>query len=146
MTRILVPLDTSDVAATALDATATLARALDAEVVLLTVIDLVVQNALDPMMDAERITAVQAAQIYQARVVTQLVEEGIQAEGLVVDGKDPAAAIVDTAEHQNVDMIVMCTHGRSGPARWLLGSVTQRVIRASTVPVHICPVRSVKEQ
>ncbi len=146
MTRILVPLDTSDVAAKALDDAVTLARALDAEVVLLTVLDLVVHNALDPMMDSERITAERAAQTYQGRVVTQLVDKGIQAEGLVVDGKDPAAAIVDTAEHQKVDMIVMCTHGRSGPARWLLGSVTERVIRASTVPVHICPVRSIKEQ
>ena len=146
MSRILVPLDTSDVAARALDSAASLARALDAEVVLLTVLDLDALHALNPIMESDGITAVRAAQTYQELVVTQLVKEDIQAEGLVVSGKDTAAVIVDTAEQQNVDMIVMCTHGRSGPARWLLGSVTQRVVRASTVPVHIFPVRSIKEQ
>ena len=141
MTRILVPLDTSEVAAKALGTAATLARALDAEVLLLTVLDLVVHNALNPVMDSERITAERAAETYQGPVVTQFAEQGIPAEGLVVDGTDPAAVIADTAEHQNVDMIVMCTHGRSGAARWLLGSVALRVIRAATVPVHIIPVR-----
>ena len=141
MTRILVPLDTSDLAARALDIAATLARALDAEVVLLTVLDLVVQNALVPFAESEHITAERAAEAYQERVVTQLTDQGIRTEGMVRASLDPAAVIVDTAEDQNVDMIVMCTHGRSGPARWLLGSVSQRVIRATTVPVHIIPVR-----
>jgi hypothetical protein len=56
-------------------------------------------------------------------------------ETLVIDG-DPAGVIVDTAEAQDVDLIVMSTHGRGGLARWWLGSVTEKVLRA-TRPILI---------
>jgi nucleotide-binding universal stress UspA family protein len=50
---------------------------------------------------------------------------------------DVAAAIVDTAAAENVDLIVMSTHGRSGFSRWMLGSVTERVLRQATRPVLV---------
>ena len=51
-----------------------------------------------------------------------------------VDGS-PAREIVDYAEEEGIDVIVMGTHGRSGVDRLLLGSVAERVVRSSTVPV-----------
>jgi nucleotide-binding universal stress UspA family protein len=44
---------------------------------------------------------------------------------------------VDTAEAQNVDLIIMSTHGHGGLARWWLGSVTEKVLRATTRPILI---------
>ena len=52
----------------------------------------------------------------------------------------PAAAIVDVAESQNIDLIVMGTHGREGMSHLLLGSVAERVVR--TAP---CPLLTVSE-
>ena len=52
----------------------------------------------------------------------------------VVSG-DPASAIIDAAMEQEVDLIVMATHARTGLEHLFLGSVTERVVRESTVPV-----------
>ncbi|NDJ61427.1 MAG: universal stress protein [Chloroflexi bacterium] len=52
---------------------------------------------------------------------------------------DPASLIVETAEKLHVDAIVMSTHGRSGIGRWLFGSVTQKVLSGSGVPVFVVP-------
>ena len=48
---------------------------------------------------------------------------------------DPASAIVRVASEENVDMIVMGTHGRSGLSRILMGSVAEAVVRKATCPV-----------
>jgi nucleotide-binding universal stress UspA family protein len=48
-----------------------------------------------------------------------------------------AEAILDYTEHHHVDLIAIATHGRSGVSRWVFGSVTQKVIQASHVPVLV---------
>ncbi len=48
---------------------------------------------------------------------------------------DPAEAIVRVAETENIDLIVMGTHGRRGLARLLMGSVAEAVVRAAPCPV-----------
>ena len=55
-------------------------------------------------------------------------------EILVVTG-DPAASIIEGAEKQGADLIVMATHGRTGISHFFLGSVAERVVRESSVPV-----------
>ncbi len=51
----------------------------------------------------------------------------------------PAAIIVDTAAELGVHAITMSTHGRSGFSRWLLGSVTLKVLEAAPCPVFVVP-------
>jgi nucleotide-binding universal stress UspA family protein len=48
---------------------------------------------------------------------------------------DPANEIVDYASKNNIDVIVMASHGRSGPSRWAFGSVADKVFRSTCVPV-----------
>jgi nucleotide-binding universal stress UspA family protein len=50
-----------------------------------------------------------------------------------------ADLIVEAAEKAQVDAIVMSTHGRSGITRWLLGSVTSKVLSAASCPVFVIP-------
>ena len=64
----------------------------------------------------------------------------LQAEIVVTEGT-PAAAILTAAEQHQVDCIVMATHGRSGIRRFVLGSVTERVVRGSSRPVLAVPSR-----
>jgi nucleotide-binding universal stress UspA family protein len=47
----------------------------------------------------------------------------------------PAKAIVEYAERETVDLIVLSTHGRTGFGRWVFGGVADRVLRATTIPV-----------
>ncbi len=50
---------------------------------------------------------------------------------------DPASSIIDTAENESFDMIIMCTHGMSASKRFLLGSVTSKVVHYSKTPVLV---------
>jgi len=50
---------------------------------------------------------------------------------------DPATSIIDFAEKNSFDMIIMCTHGMSASKRFLLGSVTNKVVHYSKTPVLV---------
>jgi len=141
MNSILVPLDTSEAAAKAIEPAMELAEALDYSLLLVVIADDVVTNAMRALMDSEHITAEQGLAQYLGQQVADLEGRGVEIKTMVVDSKDPAASISDTAEASGAEMIVMCSHGRSGPARWLLGSTADRVIRSAPVPVHLIPVR-----
>jgi nucleotide-binding universal stress UspA family protein len=56
----------------------------------------------------------------------------------------PHAKIVEKAAKENVDLIAMCTHGRTGPLHMLLGSVTEKVVRRAACPV--LTLRPAKEE
>lgn len=59
---------------------------------------------------------------------------GIEAHTEVMEGSPPEV-ILDYAEENDIDLIIMSTHGRSGVSRFLLGSVTEGVLRATDTPV-----------
>ena len=61
-------------------------------------------------------------------------KEGVGTRTIVVDG-NPAEEIMNYAERNGIDLIVISSHGRSGASRWLFGSVAEKVSRHSTIPV-----------
>jgi nucleotide-binding universal stress UspA family protein len=75
-----------------------------------------------------------AAETHLARYVGSRVGEALPVESLVVEGP-PAAAILKTAQDRPAEWIVMGTHGYSGWHRFLLGSVTERVLQETDRPV-----------
>lgn len=62
-------------------------------------------------------------------------------ERAVVRGR-PAAALREYVEESGADLVVMGAHGRSGVSRWMLGSVTERLLRTTDVPVLVVPGRA----
>jgi nucleotide-binding universal stress UspA family protein len=74
------------------------------------------------------------AQRYLDRIAEQMKAKGINASTQVLLWS-PAEAIVGFAEETGCDVIVMSSHGRSGPSRWAYGSVAEKVFRATCVPV-----------
>ena len=70
----------------------------------------------------------------------RLREAGLPTEGRIADG-DPRAALVDLARTERVDLIVLGSHGRTGLARWMLGSVSSHVVTHAP-----CSVIVVKEK
>ena len=141
MNHIIVPLDTSDVSAEALDAAAELAGAFGANITLLVVLDTAVRNGLREAAESESVRIETEAETYLGAIAADLGERGLNVSTEIVDSPDPAAGISDSAKAHDADLIVMCTHGRTGAERWLLGSVTDRVIRSTSVPVHVIPSR-----
>jgi len=80
------------------------------------------------------------ARNYLEKVAKDLGEKGLDIKTVVTDGI-PADDILNYATKNKVDLIIMSTHGRSGLVRWFSGSVAEKVIRHSTVPVLISPPR-----
>ena len=76
-----------------------------------------------------------AAEDYVLPLVERLRGRGVAAEGLVVLDSDPARTILRLAEEHGAELIAMSTHTRSGAARLFVGGVTDKVLRASTLPV-----------
>ena len=80
----------------------------------------------------------------EGRTALETVRERARAAGVSVTGTvangPPVRVILDYAEDNEIDLIVMGTHGRSGIERQLLGSVTENVVRHADVPVCCVPI------
>lgn len=149
VSTVIVPLDGSTMAEQALPHAVNLARSLGARMVLaravLSAAELyrfigyfyIPPPTLSLDMEAE-------AMRYLEETVEKVRNQGVvQVDQTLLHG-DPAISIVDLAASSKESLIVMTTHGRSGIRRWVLGSVTDRIIRTSENPVLV--VRAVQEK
>ncbi len=143
-THIVVPLDGSELAETAIEPAINLAQAFDAKVTL-------VRVASSPQIRASRFMTglPDAADLYlslQQQIVTEVqgylegVKEQWQTapitlEARMIEGAPVAERLLALIAVMDADLIVMNTHGRSGVSRWLLGSVAERVVRGAEIPV-----------
>ena len=140
--KILAPLDGSKVSECSLPHIKAIATACGVpEVVLMMVVEPVfnVEAEATARVGRDLMAEVEQAnwdkdKAYLDGVATKLKADGIQAQAVLAKGK-PADTIMDFAQKNNVDLIIMSTHGRSGVSRWLMGSVTDKVVRHSPVPV-----------
>lgn len=135
--KIVVPLDLSDVAARAIGPAKMFAKALGDELMLVTVLGLRIHADLVAQANSEQIEVPELIESYLRSVASDL--DGIEADYSLISGDDAAEALVDYAGKGGVRMVVMATHGRSGFERWKLGSITERVVRHSPVPVTVIP-------
>jgi len=135
--KILVHLDGSKVAEGVLPHAKALAYSEGAELVLLTV-------AANPVMDfafsdpglaqSAVLEQEERSKTYITEIEEQLRSAGFKTSTVLRVGS-VAEVILEVAEELQVDAIAMSTHGRTGPARWLLGSIAERVVHSSKVPV-----------
>lgn len=142
--RILVPLDGSDRSDQILAPAADLARTLRARLILLEVAS-VVSPAIDSQEARERLLLLERsepghtrdkAENHLARVADQLRAAGLDVEYHAVTG-EPVSTIAAEASTQAVDLIAMATHGRTGLARLVMGSVTEATLRRVDLPMLV---------
>jgi nucleotide-binding universal stress UspA family protein len=135
--KILVPLDGSKLAEKILPRVEKMVRYCQAEVHLIRV---VVSYRIDPKEEKEeRERLLQEAWTYLEKIVSRLRKKRVRAHAVVVYGKD-AVQVCDFARKNKFDLIAMATHGRSGISRWALGSVADKVLNCSVVPVMLIRV------
>lgn len=79
------------------------------------------------------------------KVAREARQRDVTTEPFVTDAGEVAGAIVDHVRDHDVDLVIMGTHARSGLPRFLLGSVTERVLRASPVPILAVPLHPDKD-
>lgn len=130
--RILVPLDGSELAEAVLTQVRRLLFRKDAEVILVQAVSVPPGIEADVGRVLETLRAGAAA--YVAGVEGRLAAQGARVRSLVRVG-GAGEVILRAAEEERAGLIAMSTHGRSGIARWVLGSVAEKVVRASPVPV-----------
>jgi nucleotide-binding universal stress UspA family protein len=140
--RILVPLDGSELAETALQSARLIARKQAAELILITVSTYGQLLAPSPagysmMIPAQTPNLLDSdAENYLDTIYHKVYEPGLEIKTKAVSG-DIAGNIVDLAAAEGVDLIIMTTHGYSGFTRWMMGSVTERVLRSAQCPVLV---------
>jgi len=151
--RILVPTDGSDVAEAAVDHAIDLATKYDTEIHALYVAD---TDAVAYGLGAEQVDRIRQGNFSD---MTELREEAEGATGHVATlaeehgidavehhaGGQPHRMIGDYADDHDIDLIVMGSHGRAGVRRALLGSVTERTLRSTHVPVLVVDYRGTDE-
>ena len=139
--NILIPTDGSEITTKAVSAAIELARTLGARLSTISVKEPFPYSAISEMQpvppqeffDAqERIAASRVKAVVSAANAA-----GLDCSAFTVEALHPWEAIIDHANAQGCDLIVMASHGRRGVAAFLLGSETQRVLIHSKVPVLV---------
>jgi nucleotide-binding universal stress UspA family protein len=140
--KVLVPLDGSELAECVLPHVETIAAGCGTEaVIFLRVVEpVVIPSAyFGADFSGEELTRLNnehqtAAKEYIDKLIARTRYDGVKVEGKTAAGR-AAEVIADFAKDNGIDLITIATHGRSGVSRWVWGSVAERVLRSSCVPV-----------
>ena len=147
--KILVPTDGSETSEAAVEHAVDLAEKYGAEVHALYVVD---TDSMSLSLGAEQLDRIEQGHFGE---MTEVKDRADSATGFVADragehglevvehvsaGK-PHSLIEDYVENNDIDLVVMGTHGRSGIKRALLGSVAERTLRSVTAPVMVVDSR-----
>lgn len=136
-TKILVPVDFSSSSHAALDAATELAEKFHAEIVLFHVIP-AFPNVSIPDSITEASVVEQARKAAEERFAVShrsLAAKSIKMSSGIEVGNDVAGAILDAAEHNGADMIVISTHGLSGWYPMVFGSIAEKIVKLAQCPV-----------
>jgi len=137
--KMLVPLDGSDLAEVVLPYAKEIAGRLDLDVILLHVYS----PAKHDFIPMHQVYIERMAEIVRSQSQEVQEKAGVQPRGKVVKVRGelavghPAEEILRYADKNNVDLILIATHGHSGIKRWAMGSVADKVLRAANVPVWL---------
>lgn len=151
--RILIPTDGSNVAQSAVTHGLDIAKRYDADLHALFVAD---TDAIAYGLAADEVERIRNGNFEnmgeldnQAHEATGYVVEEGEEHGLTVHehhaGGKPHNVIAEQAAEEDIDLIVMGSHGRAGVRRALLGSVTERTLRSTDVPVLVVDYEGVEE-
>ena len=136
--KILAPLDGSDTGESALPYVEALAANAQASVDLLQIVSppSTVESSLLGGPDWRNFIKAMhdAGENYLKTINSRLSDNGVKSTYAVVTG-DPADKIVEYVEDKKISLIAMSTHGRTGLARWVLGSVTDKVLHGAKIPI-----------
>lgn len=140
--HLLLPTDGSPLSARAIDQGLALAKQLGAKVSMIIVLEpLRAFNASSELLADVRESfekgSREAADRALQAAADQAAAMGVQASTTVVTGSQPYRQIIDAATQGGCDLIVMASHGRRGVSGLLVGSVTQKVLTHSSVPVLV---------
>jgi len=139
--RILVPTDGSDITAKAVDTSITLAKSVGAKVYTISVKEPFPYSAISEMQPTppqEFFDAQERIAAKRVQAVSELCAAAdVPCQAHTVEALHPWEAIIEHAQRNDCDLVVMASHGRRGVTALLLGSETQKVLTHCKVPILI---------
>lgn len=145
--HLLVPLDGSQLAEVALPAACELADHFRSKITLLRVTRTpYIASGLDGITYAEMVINLRQQEYDEGLAYLKMKQRALRQQGYLVEqvvrqGEQIAEVILATVQEVEADTVVMSTHGRGGVSRWVFGSVADRVLRQSEVPVVLIRAR-----
>lgn len=138
--KIMVATDGSEEVRKAINSAIEIAKLSNAKMYAVHVVSLD-SHSISPYNDSEWEKAVKEQLITEGKEATAYVENmgktaNIEVESIILEGS-PADEIIDFAERNDIDLIVMGTQGKSAIHRFLIGSVAEKVVRHSKRPVLV---------
>jgi nucleotide-binding universal stress UspA family protein len=137
--KILVPLDGSALSERAIEPAEKIAKAIGYEMVLFRVIDTPLETTPEAEPEEERRAAsasIEKATTYLKGIASRIEGKGIKTRIEVGVGY-PHSAILALADKEDVEFIIMSTHGRTGLSRALMGSIAEKVVHKTDRPVML---------
>jgi nucleotide-binding universal stress UspA family protein len=137
--RVLIPVDGSETAEAILPFILEIAGPLDIDIVLLRVIPPAPPVVLEASPYVEIVDGAaqrEEADAYLSGLAAEVRAKGLRVTRLTRRG-EPVAEILAAAHEAGADLIAMTTHGRTGPARLLFGSIAEGVLRHADMPVFL---------
>jgi nucleotide-binding universal stress UspA family protein len=139
--HILIPTDGSQLAERGLTHGLALAKSLGAKVSVIFVVEPFPEMTgryLETLARYVELRKEQATSVLDAAAKAAK-QAGVPCETIQVENSQPHQGIIAAAEEKDCDLIVMSSHGRSGLAALLIGSVTNKVLTHAKTPVLVCP-------
>ncbi len=141
--RIMIPLDGSKLAEEALAPALSIVRQFDGELLLFRVVTPQhVSVHFDGVSYAELLGQMREqanwfANDYLQKLQNTLTDDGYNVRYGLVEDEFVAEAVLEEAHKEEIDLIVMSTHGRGGIRRWVFGSIADKVLRQAEIPVML---------
>jgi nucleotide-binding universal stress UspA family protein len=139
--KLMVPLDGSDLAECVVPHVEAIAKGCETEeIILLRVVEpermyRVSESAIDPnLAEIRESERKKNAAAYLDTIVKRFADMGLKTTPRALVGR-VAERLIDYCMDERVDLIIIVTHGRSGITRWVRGSVADRILRTSLIPV-----------
>ncbi len=136
---IVVGVDLSDASGIAITQAGFLAKATGLELLVAVNVNIPERAVIEDLMLAEKGTFEDAGHELLRRMAA-LYAPGVETRQVMTFRDSAADGLLDVVADTDASMLVVASHGRSGMKRWLLGSVAEKLARASSVPVMIVPV------
>ena len=130
--KILVPLDGSEASEMALEEAMGWARAYSASLILY-------QSVSSATLPSPEMIEANRAEFFRVEKYLEMKKGQCEGIDVTVEAEEdhPAEGILKVAARNEADLIIMSSHGRGGIARWMLGSVAERVVQSSDCPVLV---------
>lgn len=140
--RVVVPVDGSALSEAAIPIAVDIAQSLGVGITIMRALDIGLEGTIPvsdygevPVINTEEMRA--ASEAYVSNISKRVRDLGVSDFDTKTIDERPADAIVDEVGEAGDKLVVMSSHGRSGPGRWLLGSVADNVVRHSMGPVLV---------